>query len=130
MVGLPEFMKLYPQMLREAGYYTTNNSKTDYNFPERGTVWDESSTTAHWSHRKPGQPFFAIFNIMQSHESAVRRRPHAFVAFNAVKEPPPMLPLGARHAAKVGANPLAPALLQIDTIPLVSPRQHVHARVE
>jgi uncharacterized sulfatase len=92
MVGLPEFMKLYPQMLRDAGYYTTNNSKTDYNFPERGTVWDESSTTAHWSHRKPGQPFFAIFNIMQSHESAVRRRPHAFVHDIEQVPVPPYMP--------------------------------------
>ena len=79
MVALPAFMKLYPQALREAGYYTTNNNKTDYNFPERGTVWDEFSATAHWSHRQPGQPFFAVFNIMQSHESAVRRRPHTWV---------------------------------------------------
>jgi uncharacterized sulfatase len=92
LVGLPEFMKLYPQLLREAGYYTTNNSKTDYNFPERGTVWDESSTTAHWSHRKPGQPFFAIFNIMQSHESAVRRRPHAFVHDIEQVPVPPYMP--------------------------------------
>lgn len=79
MVRLPDFMKLYPQLLRDAGYYTTNNSKTDYNFPGHGVVWDESSPTAHWSHRKPGQPFFAIFNLNQSHESAVRRRPHALV---------------------------------------------------
>ena len=92
MVALPEFMKLYPQLLREAGYYTTNNSKTDYNFPERGTVWDESSRTAHWSHRRPGQPFFAIFNIMQSHESAVRRRPHTFVHDIEKVPVPPYMP--------------------------------------
>ena len=92
MVALPEFMKLYPQLLREAGYYTTNNSKTDYNFPERGTVWDESSTTAHWSHRRAGQPFFAIFNIMQSHESAVRRRPHTFVHDIEKVPVPPYMP--------------------------------------
>jgi uncharacterized sulfatase len=77
MVRLPEFMKLYPAMLREAGYYTTNSNKTDYNFADTGT-WDEFSTTAHWKNRKPGQPFFSIFNIMDSHESFVRRRPHTW----------------------------------------------------
>ena len=92
MVALPDFMKLYPQLLREAGYYTTNNNKTDYNFPERGTVWDEYSATAHWSHRKPGQPFFAIFNIMQSHESAVRRRPHTWVHDIEKVPVPPYMP--------------------------------------
>ncbi len=92
MVALPDFMKLYPQLLREAGYYTTNNNKTDYNFPERGTVWDEYSATAHWSHRKPGQPFFAIFNITQSHESAVRRRPHTWVHDIEKVPVPPYMP--------------------------------------
>jgi arylsulfatase A-like enzyme len=100
LVALPDFMKLYPQLLREAGYYTTNNNKTDYNFPEprpdpvggRGTVWDEYSATAHWSHRKPGQPFFAIFNIMQTHESAVRRRPHVWVHDIEKVPVPPYMP--------------------------------------
>ncbi|MCB1212501.1 MAG: sulfatase-like hydrolase/transferase, partial [Verrucomicrobiales bacterium] len=32
MVAMPEGTKMYPQFLREAGYYCTNNSKTDYNF--------------------------------------------------------------------------------------------------
>ena len=42
---------------------------------ENGKVWDESSATAHWKNRRPGQPFFAIFNIMDSHESRIRQRP-------------------------------------------------------
>lgn len=79
MVRLPEFMTLYPALLRNAGYYTTNNSKTDYNFPEQGKVWDESSPQAHWKNRPTGQPFFAIFNILSSHESQVRVRPHTWV---------------------------------------------------
>ncbi len=79
LVPLPAFMRLYPTLLREAGYYTTNNSKTDYNYAEVGQVWDASSTTAHWKNRKPGQPFFAIFNDTRSHESQVRTRPHTWV---------------------------------------------------
>ena len=73
---LPASMKMYPQYLREAGYYCTNNSKEDYNLEKPGTVWDDSSRDAHWRNRKAGQPFFAIFNFTQSHESQVRTRPH------------------------------------------------------
>jgi arylsulfatase A-like enzyme len=39
-VRLPAQLKLYPTLLREAGYYVTNNAKTDYNYPEVGPVWD------------------------------------------------------------------------------------------
>ncbi len=76
MVSLPEGFKMYPQFLREAGYYCTNNSKTDYNLREPDKVWDESSGQAHWRKRPEGQPFFAIFNSTKSHESQIRTRPH------------------------------------------------------
>jgi arylsulfatase A-like enzyme len=76
---LPAFMKMYPQYLRELGYYCTNNSKKDYNLNEVGKVWDESSKSAHWKNRASGQPFFAIFNITTSHESQIRKRPHKAV---------------------------------------------------
>lgn len=76
MVSLPAEMKMYPQYLREAGYYCSNNSKTDYNLREHGKVWDESSNGAHWKNRDDGQPFFAIFNSTKSHESQIRTRPH------------------------------------------------------
>lgn len=73
---LPSYMKMYPQYLRDHGYFCTNNSKKDYNLTEPGQVWDESSRQAHWKNRKEGQPFFAIFNHTISHESQIRRRPH------------------------------------------------------
>ena len=79
LVRLPASMKMYPQYLREAGYYCTNNSKEDYNLEKPGQVWDESSTKAHWRNRGKGQPFFAIFNFTESHESQIRTRPHKFV---------------------------------------------------
>jgi uncharacterized sulfatase len=79
LVKLPRGMKLFPQLLREAGYYCSNNSKEDYNVEKPGQVWDESSGQAHWRNRQPGQPFFAVFNHLQSHESQVRKRPHRFV---------------------------------------------------
>ena len=76
MTRLPDAFKMYPQYLRDAGYYCTNNSKEDYNLEKPGKVWDESSRKAHWKNRNPGQPFFAIFNYTTSHESRIRRRPH------------------------------------------------------
>jgi arylsulfatase A-like enzyme len=70
-VPIPDSFPLYPVPLREAGYYCTNNSKTDYNVANAGKPWDESSPRAHYRNRRAGQPFFAIFNLTTSHESQV-----------------------------------------------------------
>lgn len=72
LVNLPAGFRMYPQYLRDAGYYTTNNSKEDYNLEKPGQVWDESSKRAHWKNRKKSQPFFAVFNHTISHESQIR----------------------------------------------------------
>lgn len=69
---LPDYVKCFPEYLREAGYYCTNNSKTDYQFDPPKTAWDENSGKAHWRGRKPGQPFFAVFNFTVTHESQIR----------------------------------------------------------
>ncbi len=76
MTRLPSSMLMFPQYLRRAGYYVSNNSKEDYNLAKRGQVWDESSRAAHWRKRAPGQPFFSAFNFTVTHESQIRRRPH------------------------------------------------------
>lgn len=70
---LPGWMKPFPLYLREAGYYCTNNSKTDYQFskPAPAEIWDESSAKAHWKNRPPGKPFFAVFNYTGCHESGI-----------------------------------------------------------
>lgn len=67
-----ELVQYFPQLLKEAGYYVTNNVKEDYNLPEEQTegIWNESSDQAHYKNREPGQPFFAVFNTMSSHESS------------------------------------------------------------
>lgn len=70
---IPENIRFYPEYLREAGYYCTNNLKTDYNCTGYGDLWDESSEKAHYKNRKPGQPFFAIFNLTITHESQIHR---------------------------------------------------------
>jgi uncharacterized sulfatase len=69
---LPPEVKCFPQYLREAGYYCTNNVKTDYNFGVPKEAWDESSAKAHYRNRKSGQPFFAVFNFTSCHESQIR----------------------------------------------------------
>ena len=71
-VNLPAAFKMFPQYLREQGYYCTNHTKEDYNLKKPGQVWDESSRKAHWKNRAKGQPFFAVFNYTISHESQIR----------------------------------------------------------
>ena len=65
-------MKCFSEYLREAGYYCSNNAKTDYNFAVPKDAWDECSRKAHWRNRQPGQPFFAVFNHEVCHESQIR----------------------------------------------------------
>ncbi len=91
MTSLPSFMKMFPQFLRNAGYYCTNNRKEDYNLAKPGQVWDESSGNAHWRNREAGQPFFAVFNFTTTHESQIRRRPHEW------KHDPDKVPIPAYH---------------------------------
>jgi N-sulfoglucosamine sulfohydrolase len=70
-----EEVKLYPQLLREAGYYCTNNSKEDFNINPDQTkdLWNELGKDAHYKNRPTGQPFFAIFNSTLSHESSIHK---------------------------------------------------------
>src|SRR5215213_9925334 len=72
IVNLPAGFRLFPQYLRDGGYYATNNSKEDYNVEKPGQVWDASSQKAHWKNRRQGQPFFAVFNNVITHESQIR----------------------------------------------------------
>ena len=87
----PDFVRCFPEVLRGAGYYCTNNAKTDYQFRAPATVWDASGGKAHWRDRPEGRPFFAVFNHGGTHESqafpTARRRPAAIQA-EAVSVPP------------------------------------------
>ncbi len=70
--ALPDFVKGFPSYLREAGYYCTNNVKTDYNLANFDAGWHEVSNKAHWRDRpNKDQPFFAVFNWTGTHESQV-----------------------------------------------------------
>jgi arylsulfatase A-like enzyme len=71
-INLPEHIKMIPQYFKEAGYHTSNGSmlstdldkptktgKTDYNFEFDPNVYEGND----WKNRKPGQPFFAQFQL-------------------------------------------------------------------
>lgn len=67
----PSDVKMISELLRINGYYCTNNSKEDYQFKAPVTAWDESSPYAHWRNRAEGQPFYAVFNFNETHESGL-----------------------------------------------------------
>ncbi len=85
MTRMPAAWKMFPGYLRDAGYYCTNNGKEDYNLEKPEGTWDVtqggnggapggySPIHGHWRNRKPGQPFFAVFNNMTTHESQIFR---------------------------------------------------------
>ena len=43
----PPSVKCFTEYLRRAGYYCTNNAKTDYQFKPPITAWDENGKKAH-----------------------------------------------------------------------------------
>lgn len=70
----PAYVKMHSQYFREAGYYTSNNAKEDYQFRKSLVAWDDSSDSAHWRNRAGDQPFFSVFNFGITHESQVWRQ--------------------------------------------------------
>lgn len=74
-----ETIKGFPYYLRQAGYYVTNNLKTDYNVVDEPDfireTWDRSDWEAHWRHRPDDRPFFSVFNMMDSHQSRTMTKP-------------------------------------------------------
>lgn len=90
---IPDNFKFYPTLLREAGYYCTNQSKRDYNTVDRKNVWDESGKDAHYKTRKEGQPFFHIYNFGVSHESSI----HKSTPTDELRHDPKKVPIPPYH---------------------------------
>ena len=71
----PPQVKAYPELLRQAGYYTFTNHKLDYQFSNYGagsgpfTIWDYEGKEPGWSQRAEGQPFYGLINFGVTHES-------------------------------------------------------------
>ncbi len=92
-----DIVKTYPEYLRQAGYYCTNNVKTDYNlgnFDDKA-IWDECSNKAHYKNRPEGKPFFAVFNTTISHESSI----HKSIPNEELRHSPDEVPLPPYHPA-------------------------------
>ena len=83
----PPYVKCFTEYLRAAGYYCSNNVKTDYNFDPPLTAWDESSRKAHWRGCAEGQPFFSVINFTVTHESRIRAEPERFARLTATLTP-------------------------------------------
>ncbi len=70
---VPDFIHAFPHYLKDQGYYTSNNYKTDYNVANEkefiAEAWNESSGKATWRKKDPNQPFFSVFNFNESHQS-------------------------------------------------------------
>ncbi len=67
---VPHYAKCFTEYLRQAGYFCTNNVKTDYQFQAPTSAWDWCRRGCHWRDRPdPDQPFFAVFNLDKTHES-------------------------------------------------------------
>jgi len=79
MAPMPDGLRMFPAYLRDAGYYTTNNSKTDYNATPGDGVWDDSSGKASWRNRSDkSQPFFHMASHAESHEGRLHFSRDAF----------------------------------------------------
>ncbi|MGQ9662629.1 MAG: sulfatase-like hydrolase/transferase [Kiritimatiellia bacterium] len=90
----PAYVKCFTEYLRAEGYYCTNNTKTDYQFDPPRTAWDELGPEAHWRNRPdPSQPFFAVFNLGETHESGMWPGNCPQPAFDPARIPvPPLFP--------------------------------------
>lgn len=88
---VPDFVRFFPHYLREAGYYTANNAKEDYNTGSQPGAWDQSDRQATYKNRRPGQPFFAVFNLGMTHESQVHRQ------VDRLRHDPQQVPLPPYH---------------------------------
>lgn len=71
--NLTQGFKLWTQTLQEAGYYTSNNSKTDYNVTVSPKVaWNDSSKNSTWRNRpSKDTPFFHMQTFTTTHESSL-----------------------------------------------------------
>ena len=100
----PPEARCFPEYLRAVGYFCTNNSKTDYQFQDPVTAWDESGNEAHWRHRAGADvPFFSVFNFTVTHESGTfEARSPAVTDPAAVTLPPyyPDTPIVRRDLAR------------------------------
>ena len=63
-IALPKGVRTLPEIFRDAGYYTFNQGKDDYNFAyQRATLYEPVKGPAPWRGRSAGQPFFGQIQL-------------------------------------------------------------------
>lgn len=89
---LPDFIKGFPTFLREAGYATYNNSKTDYATSSDQRLiresWNESSNQAGWWKCPNDSPFFAVINYEACHQSRTMTESYDWYLENVLNKLP------------------------------------------
>lgn len=70
-IPFPESLQTLPEYLVQAGYFTSNRNKTDYNFDPEGLWTHWSGSYAPWRYREDNRPFFSFINVGPSHEGSV-----------------------------------------------------------
>ncbi len=87
---IPGFIHFFPYYLKQAGYFTTNRHKKDYNtrIMNKPGTWDNDfwSWKDAFKGRKPGQPVFMMYNTSQTHEHQVFNRTSAVTYFRKTLE--------------------------------------------
>ncbi|HLP37704.1 sulfatase [Lacibacter sp.] len=71
---IPGYVRGFTSYLKNAGYFTTNNQKTDYNIADSKSFiannWSLQGGKADFTRREnKSQPFFSVFNFNESHQS-------------------------------------------------------------
>jgi arylsulfatase A-like enzyme len=71
---IPAYVKGFVSYLKQAGYFTSNNQKTDYNIDNAKAFiaqnWTIQGGKADFTKRENKlQPFFSVFNFNESHQS-------------------------------------------------------------
>lgn len=70
-VEMPGDLRMFPSYLKEAGYYTTNSTKKDYNCNETPDMWNDGKAPDDGWRNRPDKstPFFHVLTSTLSHES-------------------------------------------------------------
>jgi arylsulfatase A-like enzyme len=88
---IPEHIKGFAYYLKNAGYFTSNNQKTDYNIDNEKSFiqqnWTLQGAKADFTKReKKTQPFFAVFNVDESHQSRTMSNKYSWYEKNVLSQ--------------------------------------------
>jgi arylsulfatase A-like enzyme len=90
-IKIPSYVNGFASYVKNAGYFTSNNSKTDYNISNEKVFiqqnWTMQGGKADFTKREnKAQPFFAVFNIDESHQSRTMSNSSAWYEKNVLSQ--------------------------------------------